>query len=475
MAKTTDTKHELEKVNKEHELVKEDVYDIQNNKIFGQDISFLIGNRIMQRTDPIYYCENTLRCHLPEKKRHLHENQVELIKAVCNPHYRKVAGLMARQAGKCFEADTLIMMADGTSKKVQDIKVGDYVMSPQSTPSEVIALGSGYEEMYEICTAEKHYKNFTVNGSHILAVKDKKNKIKTITVNDYLKLTKYRQSQLFGYRTSVDFEEKPVTIDPYYLGLWLGDGRSNYSEISNIDEEIINYVQEYAERLNMKFAVYEGVGGRINSYAITNGNNGTKSNTNYIIDELRRMNLYNNKHIPDEYLYNSMEIRKKLLAGLIDTDGYKEKNCTLTISFANKNLADDTLKLLQMCGYRASMKEKIVKMNGKSFLEYVIYAYGDFTDVPIRLKRKQYTMKPQYDHLKFGFTIKSKGVGKYYGFVIKSDDHLFLLDDCTVVHNTESIASFTGYLLDNYPQMRIGIFTPRIQQAEVGKILPLYS
>jgi hypothetical protein len=66
-------------------------------------------------------------------------------------------------------------------------------------------------------------------------------------------------------------------------------------------------------------------------------------------------------------------------------------------------------------------------------------------------------------------------MGKYYGFVIKSDDHLFLLDDCTVVHNTESIASFTGYLLDNYPQMRIGIFTPRIQQAEVGKILPLYS
>ena len=42
---------------------------------------------------------------------------------------------------------------------------------------------------------------------------------------------------------------------------------------------------------------------------------------------------------------------------------------------------------------------------------------------------------------------------------------------------TESIASFTGYLLDNYPQMRIGIFTPRVQQAEVnvGRVAIFYQ
>ena len=70
--------------------------------------------------------------------------------------------------------------------------------------------------------------------------------------------------------------------------------------------------------------------------------------------------------------------------------------------------------------------------------------------------------------LTFGFDLVSKGEGDYYGFTIDSEDRLFLLGDYTVTHNTESIASFTGYLLDNYPNMRIGIFTPRIQQAEIN-------
>jgi hypothetical protein len=370
LAKTTDTKHELEKVNKEHELVKEDVYDIQNNKIFGQDVSFLIGNKIMQRTDPIYYCENVLRCHLPEKKRHLHENQVELIRAVCNPHYRKVAALMARQAGKCFEADTLIMMADGTSKKVQDIKVGDYVMSPQSTPSEVIALGSGYEEMYEICTAEKYYKNFTVNGSHILAVKDKMNKIKTITVNDYLKLTKNRQDELVGYRVAVNFDEKPITINPYQLGNLLGNNENKYLSIC------IN-----------------------------------------------------------ECLYNSMNIRKEFLAGLIEVKEIKKESTSLEISFSDEQVANAILKIFQFCGFKS------FSYYDEELNTFIVNAYGDFTDIPIGLKEKQFTNVPNDNYLDFEFTVESKGVGKYYGFVIKSDDHLFLLDDCTVVHNTESISS----------------------------------
>jgi len=454
--------------------VRQDIKEFYVNKINGQNLDDFIFNRIMQRTDPIYYCETVLRAHLPEKKKHLHENQIELIRAVCNPTIRKVAGLMARQAGKCFAEGTLIMMADGKSKKVEDIRVGDFVMSPNSTPVEVIELGQGYEEMYEICTNEKNYKNFIVNGSHILAVKDKQNKINKITVNDYLKLTSERQNELFGYRVSVDFKKQPISINPYYFGLWLGSGRNNYSEIINIDNEVIKYIEQYTKELNMQFSVFKNKNDSINFCAIINGN---KDNTNYIIDELKKLNVYNNKHIPDEYMYNDINIRKQVLAGLIDSNGYIDEDCMLEFIFTNEKLTNDVLKLLRLCGYRATIKEKLINLKSKECVAYKIIADGDFTDVPTKVQKKQFIKKPQYDWLQFNFTIKPKGIGKYYGFVIKSKDHLFLLDDCTVVHNTESIASFSGYLIDNYPQMRVGIFTPRVQQAEVnvGRVATFYQ
>lgn len=92
--------NQLEIIKQNNLIVKQNTEELNDNKINGMDLDNYIFNKVMQRTDPIYYCENVLRAHLPEKKRHLHENQIELIKAVCNPYERKVAGLMARQAGK---------------------------------------------------------------------------------------------------------------------------------------------------------------------------------------------------------------------------------------------------------------------------------------------------------------------------------------------------------------------------------------
>ena len=79
--------------------IKAQMMGMQNiNTINGMDLGDFIFNKVITRVDPIEYCERILRAHLPENKRHLHENQIELIRTVCNPHIRKVAALMARQA-----------------------------------------------------------------------------------------------------------------------------------------------------------------------------------------------------------------------------------------------------------------------------------------------------------------------------------------------------------------------------------------
>jgi hypothetical protein len=72
----------------------------KNNNIYGMPLGDFIFNKIICRVDPIEYCERVLRYHLPDNRKRLHANQVELVRAVCNPKIRQVAALMARQAGK---------------------------------------------------------------------------------------------------------------------------------------------------------------------------------------------------------------------------------------------------------------------------------------------------------------------------------------------------------------------------------------
>lgn len=62
-----------------------DIMNINNNKINGLSLDDYIYKKILTRVDPIEYCHEVLRSHLPEKRKYLHENQVELIRAVCNP------------------------------------------------------------------------------------------------------------------------------------------------------------------------------------------------------------------------------------------------------------------------------------------------------------------------------------------------------------------------------------------------------
>jgi ATP-dependent Lon protease len=152
--------------------------------------------------------------------------------------------------GKCFALNTPILMYDGKIKNVQDINIGDIIMGDDSTPRNVLSLGNGRDKMYEIIS--DNGDNYTVNSEHILCLKipnsfhdnikseNSSNEIKyfdniiEITVNDYLKLSEFIKSKFKGYKKSVDFLKKEVSIEPYILGSQL----SNYKYIP--DEYKIN-------------------------------------------------------------------------------------------------------------------------------------------------------------------------------------------------------------------------------------------
>lgn len=102
------------------------------------------------------------------------------------------------------------------------------------------------------------------------------------------------------------------------MGIWLVDGKSFSSDITNCDAVILNYFRKNVGKYNCYLQYRLGY-----IYDLTTLQKYTnKGRKNNIKDILRHYNLLNNKHIPDDYKINSRENRLKVLAGLIDSDGY---------------------------------------------------------------------------------------------------------------------------------------------------------
>ena len=164
--------------------------------------------------------------------------------------------------GKCMGKGTKILMFDGTLKNVEDVIVGDKLMGSDSTPRTVLSLARGREEMYWI--RQNKGIDYRVNKSHILSLKKSRQEgsgnrgdIINISVEDYLKKSDKFKSNYKGYKVPVEFPEKPLDIEPYYLGIHLGDGDKSTCNITNQDPEIIEYIEKYAEKLRFRVSIYD--------------------------------------------------------------------------------------------------------------------------------------------------------------------------------------------------------------------------
>jgi hypothetical protein len=348
--------------------------------------------------------------------------------------------------GKCFAKGTEILMFDGTSKKVEEIKVGDKIMGDDNKPRNIKALGTGKETMYKITMRDK--SSYVVNESHILSLKrnyrDGTFEILNISVKDYLQKSDDFKNRYFGYKTGIELKEKDVIIDPYFLGLWLGDGHSGQPRITTMDDEIVNYIKEQCLLNGWLFKTYEMEDNKAKTYSFSSGRK--KNVDSRFWNMLSSYNLQNNKHIPKEYKINSQNVRLQLLAGLIDTDGYLNTiNKCYNYEYATKSevLKDDVLWLARSCGFYASAYEKII--NDKVY--YRIYISGDLHKIPCKIKRK---ICPNFecercDVLTQRISVEEIGEDNFYGFEIDGN-RLFVLNNFTVTHNTtvSELASEVG-------------------------------
>ncbi|MEZ4901529.1 MAG: replicative DNA helicase [Spirosomataceae bacterium] len=356
--------------------------------------------------------------------------------------------LAARPAmGKCLGKGTKVVMFDGSLRNVEDVRVGDLLMGDDSTPRKVLSLARGMENMYWV--HQNRGMSYRVNESHILSLKRSRNEgnhhkgaVLNIPLTDYLKSNPKFKSNYKGYKVAIELPEKQMEIDPYFFGLWLGDGHSYSSRITNTDSEVVAYLDTYSNELNLPLVKYSQLN-KAPNYAITSGQRGVRSEF-CIQEKLREIDVIGNKHIPDGYLYNSSVNRLKLLAGLIDSDGhYQAQYDCYEITQKNEWLASQIKYLADSLGFRVSLNQKrasIAAINFESQV-YRIRISGDLTKIPVKIERKKAReRRSNVDWRVTGIEVAFDCFDEYYGFEIDGN-HLFLLEDMTVTHNTAFVVS----------------------------------
>ena len=379
--------------------------------------------------------------------------------------------------GKCLAPGTPVLMFDGTIKQVEEIVIGDRLMGPDSQPRTVKSLTSGIDDMYRITPTKG--MSYEVNGDHMLSLVMSGNDplpsgtIVNISVKDYLKKNKKWMHHAKGYRVPADWTSWPVPIDPYYLGLWLGDGSTNDTRITTADQEIVDYLYEYAKSVGLRLAKEDSKGTRCPSYNVVVAQ-GAK---NPIREDLRELGIFGYKdHIPFIYKVNDRDTRLNLLAGLVDSDGYV-KNGHLSIVQKHESLANDIAFLARSLGFCAYVKPIVKKCynNGKVGKYFDVSIGGNFDQIPTRIPRKQSLYrKLKRDPLRVGIKVHYIGKGGYFGFELDGDDGLFLLGDFTVTHNTAILLNIAqnvskyGTVLFASVEMTIAAIQNRIISQDTG-------
>ena len=365
----------------------------------------------------------------------------------------------------CEDPETEIIMSDLTTKKIRDVEVGDSVMGDDGAPRKVLNTFRGRGMMYKIHQANA--EDYIVNDTHILSLKKRASAMLPsggvtksgtpkqpngrypqygeycdIPIKEFMEKSNKFRSCFSGYKcASIPFEEKSVRIAPYFLGLWLGDGTECCQDVTTPEKEIRAYLKKYAESLGLKYWEKECRG-----CVLAHLSRKELSGNNVLLDLMRSYNLIGNKHIPQDFISNSEEVRLELLAGLIDTDGCYEKKGNYEIIQKRRHLAYQIKYVADTLGFRTSLSEKRSFIGTKDCgIYYRVSISGDIDRIPCIVERKR-PKKSHYQRkswLVSSLSIEPMGEGDWCGIYLDGN-HRYLHKDGTVTHNSgKSFATST--------------------------------
>jgi hypothetical protein len=181
----------------------------------------------------------------------------------------------------------------------------------------------------------------------------------------------------------INCDNVDLPIDPYLLGVWLGDGRNRKCELSGNDIEIFEEIEKRGYKLGKIYSDKRSDNKTVTVFEMT--------------DKLRSLNLLNDKHIPKIYLRASFQQRLDLLRGLMDTDGNANTTRKQAVfTSCNKKLSDNVKELLLTLGQRPNQCDIKRDTNFKKDVSVYPIAFRPIDINPFLLKRKSDKINPKW-------------------------------------------------------------------------------
>lgn len=341
------------------------------------------------------------------------------------------------KVGKMQPYNSIVYTPSGPTT-MGELKVGSIVNTPFGTTATVDAIiEHGVKSIYKV---EFNDGTYTYCGlEHLWEVKNRrKNKYQVMSLEEIINSgisESDRDKWQIRLTEPVLFNKRHIDINPYLLGVIIGDGgiTTNTIMITSADKEIIDRTNlilnnDYGYSLQHK--------DRYDYTVITN------KEINKLRKNLEDYELMycgsGEKFIPDEYKYNSVEIRKEILRGLFDTDGCVHRGYAIEYCTISHMLAEDVKEIVQSLGGLCRINKRSTKCNGKIFWSYRLYiSFNDISEYFSLNRKKSICTKRIKPNLKRTIRkISSAGKAKCRCIHIDDKNHLYLTDNYIVTHNT---------------------------------------
>lgn len=385
--------------------------------------------------------------------RHLVKINDLLVKAWRTDNSR-VAINVPFQHGKLVSHDTSVWTPSGWTTH-GSLKVGDYVFAPSGFPVQVEALSKESIADYEVefsdgstvqCHGNHEWKVYSQKLRKWMIVETKQlENIDLKYESDGTTRHKYTVPRIM----SLVMSEKELLIHPYVLGAWLGDGKSTGTYIAHAasDQEVVQGIVDCGHTITNHW-VQENTGVHYTQF-------------DKMRWELKKLKVWDNKHIPDIYLCSSIDQRMELLAGLIDTDGnYSETGGQYRFTNTNKRLIDQVIFLVCSLGFKVGKLQEYPPTTSSSGIEgtktvYVV-TFSPTKEIPCRIPRKR--VKKISEQCRLGI-VDIRRCEPKPGRCIQVEGGLYLVGERLIPTHNSLLGSiyFPAWVLLLWPETRIGL------------------
>ena len=316
------------------------------------------------KDDPVLWAEEIAGATLWSKQR-------EILESVRD--HQRTTVRASNGPGKDLPLDTPLPTPTGWTT-MGEVQVGDYLLDQDGKPTKVTFKSHiMYNPLYEITfsdgetqVASGTHEWDTIDFKSIGRYRNRKDNPKitdyrdlwhlaktrtTLEINETLNNRKHRNHYI-PVNSPLELPEQELPMDPYLLGVWLGDGTSSAATMTLGERK--RHIVERLER------------GGLTINQMTDPNNWAFTHQGFL-GLFKELNLYKNKHIPQQYLRASYEQRLELLRGLMDTDGFAfgTKGAGVGIDLMNEALANDVVELVRTLGSRCSITASRTYLNGR--------------------------------------------------------------------------------------------------------------